>query len=85
MSTAFWIFGGLLIVLAVIFLVFAAVGMTRRTNVRRETDEVAGRRNIQRDPTINKRGEDVEDSVGNFTRTTPNEQGSNRNSTGDRR
>ncbi len=69
MGTAFWIYGGLLIALAIIVLIIAGVGMTRNVNKRRATNEVAGEKSIPRDPTRNTREEDIEDTTGDFSRS----------------
>ncbi len=79
-STGVLIFGGLLIVIAVIIVAFFIVGLTRRTNQRRETDTIAGKGSIPRDPSVSRRADNVEDSTGNFSRTVDDKQDTNRNS-----
>jgi len=69
MATAFWIFGGLLILLAIIFIAIAVVGMTRNENKRRSTNDVVGEPNIPRDPTRNTSERDIEDTTGDFSRS----------------
>ncbi len=78
-SSGVLVFGVVLIIAAVIAVGFFIVGLTRRTNQRRQTDEVAGKGNIPRDPTVNKRADDVEDTTGNFSRTVSEKQDTNRN------
>lgn len=78
-SSGVLVFGVVLIIAAVIAVGFFIVGLTRRTNQRRQTDEVAGKNSIPRDPTVNKRADDVEDTTGNFSRTVSEKQDTNRN------
>ena len=65
MLTIFWIFGGLLIVLAIAFLIFAVVGMTRDGNKRTQTDDGLVNGSLPSDLTTNahesesKRGENM--------------------------
>ena len=73
-SSGVLIFGGLLVVLAIIIIGFFAIGLSRRTNQRRQTNEIAGKGNIPRDPTASSRAEDIEDSTGNFSRTVADKQ-----------
>jgi hypothetical protein len=74
MAGGFWIYGGALIVIAVILVIIFAIGLTRSTNVRRRATEVSQTPNVPHDPTISKRADDVEDTEGNFTRSTPFKQ-----------
>ncbi|GAC1398354.1 MAG: hypothetical protein NVS4B12_25910 [Ktedonobacteraceae bacterium] len=78
-STGVLVFGGLLIILAIIAVGIFVVGLMRRTNLRRQTDEIAGKGSIPRDPTVSKTANDVEDSTGNFSRTVADKQDINRN------
>ena len=78
-SSGVLIFGVVLIVAAVIAVGFFIVGLTRRTNQRHQTDGIAGKGNIPRDPTISRRADDVEDTEGNFSRTVAEKQDTNRN------
>ncbi|GAC1393181.1 MAG: hypothetical protein NVSMB38_20110 [Ktedonobacteraceae bacterium] len=65
MLTIFWIFGGLLIVLAIAFLIFAVVGMVRVGNTRTQTDDGLAHSALPSDLTRNtrekesKRGENM--------------------------
>lgn len=76
-STGVLIFGGLLIILAVIIVGFFIVGLTRRSNQRRQTDTIAGKGSIPRDSTVSRRADNVEDSTGNFSRTVDDKQDTN--------
>ena len=78
-SSGILVFGVVLIVAAVIAVGFFVVGLTRRTNQRRQTDEVTGKSSIPRDLTVSKRADDVEDTTGNFSRTVSEKQDTNRN------
>lgn len=80
-STGILVFGGLLIILAIIAIGIFVVGSMRRTNQRRQTDEIAGKGSIPRDPTVSRTANDVEDSTGNFSRTVADQQDINRNET----
>ncbi len=73
------VFGVLLIIVAIIIVGFFIIGLTRRTNRRRQTDEIEGKGNIPRDPTVNKRADDVEDTIGNFSRSVSGKQDTDRN------
>jgi hypothetical protein len=73
------VFGVILIIVAIVIVGFFIVGLSRRTNVRRQTDEIAGKNNIPRDPTVGKHADNVEDSTGNFSRTVAEKQDINRN------
>ena len=78
-SSGVLIFGVLLIIVAIVVVGFFIVGLTRRTNQRRQTDEIAGKGNIPRDPTVSRRADDVEDTEGNFSRTVAEKQDTNKN------
>ncbi|GAC1429969.1 MAG: hypothetical protein PVS3B3_00480 [Ktedonobacteraceae bacterium] len=78
-SSGILIFGVLLIIVAIIIVGFFIVGLTRRTNQRRQTDEIAGKGNLPRDPTASRRVEDIEDTSGNFSRTIADKQDKNKN------
>jgi len=78
-STGVLVFGGLLVIVAIVAIGFFAIGLSRSTNQRRQTNEIAGKRNIPRDPTVSKRADDVEDTEGNFSRTVAEKQDTNRN------
>ncbi len=78
-STGVLIFGGLLVIVAIVIIGFFAVGLSRRTNQRRQTDEIAGKGSIPRDPTVSSHADDIEDSTGNFSRTVADKQDTRRN------
>ncbi len=78
-STGILVFAGLLIILAVIAVGVFAVSLTRRTNQRRQSDAIIGKGNIPRDPTVSKRADEVEDTVGNFSRTVTEKQDTGNN------
>ena len=78
-STGILVFGVVLIVAAIVAVGFFVVGLTRRTNQRNQTDALAGKGNIPRDPTVSRRADDVEDSVGNFSRSVTETQDTNKN------
>ncbi len=78
-STGVLIFGVILIIVAIVIVGFFVIGLSRRTNQRRQTDTLAGKGNISRDPTVSRRADDVEDSVGNFSRSVSDPQDTNRN------
>lgn len=78
-SSGVLVFGVLLIIVAIVIVGFFVIGLTRRTNQRRQTDEIAGKSNIPRDPTISRHADDVEDSAGNFSHTVAEKQDTNKN------
>lgn len=80
-SSGILVFAGILVILAIIAVGIFAIGLTRRTNQRRQTDATIGKGNIPRDPTISKRADDVEDTVGNFSRTVTDKQDTSNNAT----
>ncbi len=74
----FLVFGGLLIILAIIAVGIFAIGFSRRTIRRRQSDELAGKGRIPRDPTISSRANNVEDAGGNFTHSVSDTQDTKR-------
>ena len=78
-STGVLVFGGLLVIVAIVIIGFFAIGLSRRTNQRRQTNETVGKRNIPHDPTVSRRADDVEDTEGNFSRTVTGKQDTDRN------
>ena len=78
-SSGVLVFGVILIIVAIVVVGFFVVGLSRRTNLRHQTDEISGERNIPRDPTVSKRADDVEDTEGNFSRTATDKQDTNKN------
>ncbi len=78
-SSGILVFGGLLVIVAIVVIGFFVIGLSRRTNQRRQTNEIAGKGNIPRDPTVSKRADDVEDTEGNFSRTVAEKQDTDRN------
>ena len=78
-STGVLVFGGLLIIVAIIVIGFFAIGLSRRTNQRRRTDTTVGEGNIPRDPDVGGRTDNAADVAGNFDRTVPGKQDTNKN------
>ena len=78
-STGVLVFGGLLVIVAIVIIGFFAIGLSRRTNQRRQTDATVGKRIIPHDPTVSRRADDVEDTEGNFSRTVTGKQDTDRN------
>lgn len=76
MLTGFWIFGAVLIVIAVVLVILFAIGLSRKANVRDRAANVA-EPNIPRDPTESKQADSVADSGatgGNYSRSVPFKQ-----------
>ena len=76
LAGGFWIYGAVLIVIAVVLVIIFAVGLSRASNVRHRTSEVEGS-NIPRDPTDSKAAEPVADTGatgGNYSRSVPYKQ-----------
>ncbi len=78
-SSGVLIFGVLLIIVAIIVVGFFVVGLSRRTNQRRHTDATVGEGNIPRDPAVGGRTDNAADVAGNFDRTVPGKQDTNKN------
>ncbi len=78
-STGVLVFGIILVIVAIVIVGFFVVGLTRRTNQRNSTGEVAGKGNIPRDPTVSRSANDVEDTTGNFSRSVAEKQDTNPN------
>jgi len=73
-TTGILVFGGLLVIIAIVALISFGVLSTRRTNQRHQSSTVANESNIPRDPTISRKANDVEDTEGNFSRSVAQKQ-----------
>jgi hypothetical protein len=76
LSGGFWLFGAILIVIAVVLVILFAVGLSRSSNVRHRASEVDAP-NIPHDPTASKAADGVLDTGstgGNVPRSVPFKQ-----------
>ena len=76
-SNGILVFGGLLVIIAIVAVVIFLVLSSRRVNQRNQSSNVAGESNIRRDPTISKKANEVEDTEGNFSRSVGERQDTN--------
>jgi len=76
LAGAFWLFGAVLIVIAIVVVILFAFGLSRASNVRHRASEVDNP-NIPRDPTASKNADAVLDTGstgGNVPRSVPFKQ-----------